>query len=247
MGGAPGVPFAIGDWWQVITQVILFQHPFVWVHFLTLYALFLAMSPIAIFLLRKNKAWLLIVLSLIILAVGWHTHIEALQWQALFFIPSVAGYYLEPIRSRWQALSPSKRSLYSALIVGTTAITIAMSVVTTFYPESIQSISYTLNSMFAKDTISMWRLALASVWFTGFLLVFNRFRRWIGSKLGWLLIPIGTRSLTAYILHGIAIVIISYFTIASDNVVINTILGVVAILIVWALLRVPLIKKIIPR
>lgn len=247
IGGKPAVPFDVGDWWQVIAQVLSFQTPFVWVHFLTLYALFLAVSPIAIFLLRHNKAWLVTMLSLGLLVIGWQTHIEALQWQALFFIPSVAGYYLEPIRSRWNGLAPTKRKIYSAALVGVTVVTIIASAVAWFHPTLVQSFADISNAMFAKDTISFWRLLVAFIWFVGFLLVFERFRGWIGTKLGWLLIPIGTRSLTAYIVHGIAIIAISYFTLAGENILINTLLGGIAILLVWGLIRIPLVQKIIPR
>ena len=89
--------------------------------------------------------------------------------------------------------------------------------------------------------------ASAFVWFVGFLLLFNLAKRWIGKWLGWLLLPIGTRSLTAYILHGLVIVVVSYFTVAGDNLLINTLLGMFAILGVWALLRIPFVEKVIPR
>lgn len=247
VGGAPVVPFAIGDWWQVITHVISFQQPFVWVHFLTLYALFLAASPIAIFLLRRNLAWLVVALSLGLLVLGWQTHVEALQWQALFFIPSVAGYYLESIRSYWNNSTHAKRRTYSLVLVGVTGVTIVASAIAWFLPALIQTFADVSNAMFAKDTISIWRLAIAFVWFIGFLIFFDRFRQWISAKLGWLLIPIGTRSLTAYILHGIAIIGISFLTVAGENIVINTILGIIAIMSVWGLLRIPLVQKIIPR
>ncbi len=247
VGGAPSLLFQPGDWWTVVTQVLTFQHPFVWVHFLMLYALFLAASPIAILLLRKNKAWLVVTISLLLLVVGWQTHIEALQWQALFFIPSVAGYYLESIRSYWQKLADNRRKIYTNFFLGYTAFTIILSAITVFYPEPVQSLANAFNGMFAKDTVSIWRLILAFIWFVGFLLFFERYRNWIGKKLGWLLVPVGTRSLPAYILHGLPIVAISYFIVASENIFFNTLLGAIAVLAVWGLLKVPVLEKIIPR
>lgn len=246
-GGAPGLLFDRGDWWNVFIQVATFQTPFVWVHFLTLYALFLAASPLAVWLLRHNKAWLVVALSLGLLVIGWQTHIEALQWQALFFIPSVAGYYLEHIQTKWQKLATHVRLRLTTLTLAVTGVTLALSIIATFYPNLINDLASYLNSLFAKDTISIWRLVLAFVWFVGFLLLFNLAKRWIGKWLGWLLLPIGTRSLTAYILHGLVIVVVSYFTIAGDNLLINSLLGLFAILGVWALLRLPFVEKVIPR
>lgn len=246
-GGSPGLLFEKGDWWNVLVQVVTFQHPFVWVHFLTLYALFMAVAPIAVWLLRKEKAWLVVAISLVVLVVGWQTRIEALQWQALFFIPSVAGYYLEGIQTRWRALQQRTRLRLTALALSITGATITISVFATFYPMVLQDFGNNLASLFAKDTISIWRLILAFIWFVGFLLLFETFKRWIGKWFGWLLLPIGTRSLSAYILHGLVIVTISYFTMASDNLFVNTFLGLAAILAVSGLLRVPIVSKIVPR
>jgi hypothetical protein len=247
-GGAPGMPIDKGNWTSLIIDTLNLNYTYVWVHFLTYYALFLVGAPIAVWLLRKSKAWLVIAISLIILAIGWQTHIDAMQWQALFFIPSVAGYYLEPIRSRWLALS---KKIRKALVVSAwtlTAVTITLSVISTFYPGGLTGIANVLNdTFFAKDTISIWRLCLAFIWFIGFMLLFQRFEKWIGKRLGWLLLPIGTRSLTAYIVHGIALIIISSVTVAGSNILVNTLLGITAILITWILTSLPIVQKIIPR
>ena len=247
-GGSPGLPFdRVDDWANLIWQTLTLQYTFVWVYFLTLYAIFLTASPIAVWLFRKNKAWVVVLLSLIILALGWQLHNEFMQWQALFFIPSAVGYYLEPIRDWWKNLAAPKRQLLTYSIWGFTALTIVLSVIFTFYSNSIQSSADQLNSSFAKDTISIYRILLAFVWFTGFLLLFARLKRWIKRWLGWLLIPLGTRSLTAYILHGLTLCTVSYFALSSDNILFNTLLGAIAILTTWGLLKIPLIKRFIPR
>ena len=246
-GGEPGIPFTTGDWHELVSQLITLKYTFVWVYFLTLYAIFLAASPIAVWFMRHGKAWLVVLLSLAILALGWQNHNEVMQWQALFFIPSAVGYYLEPIRSWWQKLTKQKRLALSFSIWAVTALTISLSVMCAFYSTNIQSLADQLNSLFAKDTISLWRILLAFVWFTGFLILFARFDGWIKRWLSWLLVPVGTRSLTAYILHGLALIVISYFILSSDNIILNTLLGVISILIVWVLLKIPLVQKTIPR
>ncbi len=248
LGGAPGMMIEKDEWLELLANTFTLNYTYVWVYFLALYAIFLVASPIAIWLLRTSRAWLVIVLSLLLLVLGWQTHIEALQWQALFFIPSVAGYYLEPIKLKWLSLSKQTRNILVNTAWGFTAITIIFSVLSTFYSSSFTHIASTLNDgFFAKDTISIWRLSLAFLWFIGFVLLFQRFEKWIGRLFGWLLLPIGTHSLTAYILHGLALIFISYITISVDNILINTLLGVIAVLIVWILLRIPYINKIIPR
>ena len=247
-GGSPGMPFdQVNDWANLIWQTLTVQYTFVWVYFLTLYAIFLVASPIAIWLFRKDKAWLIVALSLATLVLGWQLHNEFMQWQALFFIPSAVGYYLEPIRDWWKNLAGQKRRILTYSIWGITALTIAASAIFTFYSDSIQSSADQFNSSFAKDTVSLSRILLAFVWFTGFLLLFNRLKRWIKRWLAWLLIPMGTRSLTAYISHGLIFVTISYFIATSDNILFNTLLGAIAVLTTWGMLKIPFINKVIPR
>jgi hypothetical protein len=246
MGGAPGLPIDKGDWFTLVYQTITLQYTYVWVHFLTLYAVFLAFAPFAVWFLRNGRAWIVAFLSIAALIAGYFLHNEAMQWQVLFFIPSIAGYYLSPIMKWWKDLTRKKRATITASVISLTIITIALSVITTFYPAPIQSLADALNSGFAKDTIGPWRTVMAFVWFTGFILIFSLLGKYIGKVFGWLLLPFGTRSLTAYILHGVAVSVISYFTISGENILINTLLGIICILIVWTLIKIKVVQKIIP-
>ncbi len=246
-GGSPGLPFDhINDWRELVIQTITLKYAFVWVHFLKLYAIFLAASPVAVWLMRRDKSWLVAVLSLLVLVIGWQTHSEAMQWQALFFVPSAIGYYLEDIRAWWLGLSARRRQLLTGSTWTATILTIWLSVVCTFYPEHIQSLANSLNNLYAKDTISIYRMLTAFLWFTGFVLLFARFEAWIKRWLGWLLGVIGSHSLTAYILHGLVLCLVSYLTLSSDNLLINSVLGALSVLLVWVLLKVPFVHKVIP-
>jgi hypothetical protein len=245
-GGAQDTPMQKGDWSEFLFQLITLRFTYVWVHFLTLYALFLAASPIAVWLLRRNKAWLVGVISFVLLAIGWATKSEALQWQFLFFIPSIVGFYLHSILNWWHTLKRSTQIAIAVSTVALTAITITISVLLTYY-EPLEKFGEPIsNVLFAKDSMSLLRAGAAFLWFTGYLFVFYKFRRFISRFLNWLLIPVGTRSLTAYILHGVALSIISFFTIAGDNVWFNTLLGIVAVMITWGLLKIPFVRRIVP-
>ena len=245
-GGAPSTPMAVGDWATFLTQLVTMQYTFVWVHFLTLYALFLAASPIAIWLLRRGFAWMVALISLVLLALGWVTHSEALQWQFLFFIPAIVGFYLTNILNWWHGLTKGKRVAIAASSVGLTAITVIFSTILAFYAQGFQGFADQVNMLFAKDSISLLRAATAFLWFTGFMFVFYALRHVIAKYLNWLLLPIGTHSLTAYILHGVALVIISILTVSSESNIFNTLLGLGAILIVWVLLKIPFVRRVIP-
>jgi len=245
-GGAPSTPMPVGDWPTFLTQLITMQYTFVWVHFLTLYALFLAASPIAIWLLRRNLAWVVAAMSLGLLMLGWATRLEALQWQFLFFIPAIAGYYLTTILTWWHAQTKPKRVAIAASSVGLTGLTIIISVIFTFYAQNFQGVADQINTLFAKDSISLLRASIAFIWFTGFMFVFYALRGGIAKYLNWLLLPIGTHSLTAYILHGVALIIISLSTISGESIVVNSLLGLGAVLMVWVLIKIPFVRRVIP-
>lgn len=247
IGGAPFIPYEENKWMHMVLDSITLNYTFVWVYFLKLYALFLAAAPLAIWLLRKGYGWIVALLSLGLLALGWLTKNEVLQWQIIFFIPVVAGYYMPAIQDWWQKQTSFKRRVIAASILGAMLITIMLSVIGTDYPAISQALATATTQLFAKDSISLFRAAIAFLWFTGFLLIFIRFEKYIQKWLGWLLMPIGTHSLTAYIVHGAALIVISFFFVSNPSLIGNTLLDILAILIVWAIIKIPGINRVIPR
>lgn len=247
VGGSPGMPDEYkGHLLQFIWDVVTLKYTFVWVHFLTLYALFLAFSPIAVWLLRVGAAWLVAALSLTLLGLGWIIDSEVLQWQVLFFLPSIFGYYLPQITTWWQKRKYNTQTYIMATTITLTFLTIVVSAVFWFLAPSLQPFADQINALFPKETMTLWRVAMAFLWFGGFFFIFHLFEKYIGKLFGWILLPFGTHSLTAYILHGLTICIISLLTVASDNILINSLLGAVCLLLVWGMLKIPFIHKVIP-
>jgi len=247
VGGKPAMPIPQGDWMRLITDSLTLNYTFVWVYFLKLYAIFLAVSPLAIWLLRQHKAWVAALLSLAVLALGWVTKNETLQWQFIFFIPAIVGYFMTSIQSWWQRHTKPTRTVIASSIIVVTILTVMLSIIGTFYPWLSNGLDWATIHLFAKDSISLLRAGTAFLWFSALLLIFNHFEKFIERWLGWLLMPIGTRSLTAYILHGGVIILISYFFVASPSIVTNSLLDILAVLLVWALVKIPGINKVIPR
>lgn len=246
-GGFPSTPMPVGDWQEFLAELVTLRYTYTWVHFLTLYALFLAVAPIAVWLFRRNLAWVVGALSFMLLAVGWATQSEALQWQFLFFIPSIVGFYLQSILNRWHAKKRSTQMAIATTVVALTIVTITASVIFTYYDQLFEAIADNVNNViFAKDSISIARALMAFLWFTGYMFVFYKFRHFIKKAFNWLLIPVGTHSLTAYILHGVALCMISFLTVGGDNFWINTFLGIVAVMITWGLLKIPFVRRVVP-
>ncbi len=247
IGGAPGMPIDKGDWWTLIFESITLNYTFLWVYFLKLYAIFIAAAPLAIWLLRKGLAWVVVLLSFAVLALGWATNNEVLQWQFIFFIPVIAGYYMPSIQNWWQQHSQPKRIAMAAVIITTTLATVIFSYIGVFQPATSQLLNDITTNLFAKDSISLFRAVTAFLWFTTFVLIFVYLAKHIKRWFGWLLLPIGTHSLTAYIVHGAAIILISSLFATTDNFIGNSLLGIFAILLVWTVVKIPGINRIVPR
>lgn len=247
IGGAPGMPIDKGNWNELIFESITLNYTFVWVYFLKLYAIFLAAAPLAIWLLRKNKAWLVALLSLGVFALGWVFESEVMQWQIIFFLPVIAGYYMPSIQAWWARHSVRTKRTIVLSTISLTAVTIILSIISTYAPEVWTILDRANANAFSQDTITLWRVGMAFVWFTAYLFIFIYLQPYIERVFGWLLRPIGAHSLTAYIVHGVAIITISFFTVSSENFIINTLLGAAAILIVWGIVKIPHINKVIPK
>lgn len=248
--GVPWVEIEKGHWSELFTRLIMLDFKHVWVHFLYLYTIFLAVTPLAIALLRRRLWWLVALISLGGFVAGQLFDVEWLQWQALFFLPSIAGFYLTTIQAWWRSLSGQWRRTIQLTIGGITAITIAFSVWSVFYADD-NPLAPTLDNIFLKDPFTLWRMLLAFIWFVAFIFLFEKFRRGIARFFGWLLLPFGTRSLTAYIIHGVPIylltILIPYTAAGSPSIILNTSAGLACIVLTWLLMQTWLVKRFIPK
>jgi hypothetical protein len=241
--------------WQVITQ----QYVFDWIYFLRLYWMMLAATPIFIWLLRKKLDWLATAISIALYAGSFlmQTPEAALQWQVLFFIPAIIGYRLDAIINWLRQPKVKKTAIISAITL--TAIT---ALISGFWvlgwgfvgnPNSLVSMqTYTttrtwLDPWFYKSPLAIGRVVLAFVWFAGFLALFHVARPLIQKYLGWLFFEFGNRSLTAYIIHGPVLLMVQLLVPLTWNPLLNLIISVGTVMIVWALLKVPVVKKYIPQ
>lgn len=246
-GSIAWVEIPKGEWGELIRQTVLTDYQHTLIHFLYFYALLLAVTPIMLYFLRKGQAYVVIVLTIIGYIVGRQYNIEWLQWMPMFFPPAIIGFYLPSIQKKWSILKPSRRLALTSVLYLSVISTILLSVLCTFIAPTDQ-VSHYLNQLFSKEfSFPAARVPIALLWFVGFAMFFHHFRAFINKWLGWLLIPFGLRSLTAYIVHGSVIFLIAYFMPASENVWYNTIIGVIAVLGTWILVKNPYVQKVIPQ
>lgn len=247
VGPMPWAEINKNQWEELLMPTFTFEYAHIWIHFLYMYAIFLALTPIAIWLLRTKKALLLALVVAIGFMYGKITETEWMQWLPVFFIPAIAGYYLPVIQKKWTALGEPKRTRFRSALYAAAGGTLVMSIVTTYVIPDF-SVSIFLNDAFSKDfTIDAWRILLSFIWFTALALLFNRYLAFLQKWTSWLLLPLGSRSLSAYIVHGTVILALGILFVTSTDIVYNTLIGVIAIVTVIGLLKNPVVQKIIPR
>lgn len=238
------IPYPIGDWSAVLSGILHLDYVHTLTHFLYLYAIFLVASPLAILALRKQLWWLIGVISVAVWGVGWYFQIEWMQWQIIFFIPVIIGWYLENIVLFFRKISALKRFLICAPIVLTTVVTMIISAAI-ILPNSP---GVYIETFFTKDpAFSIWRVILSFIWISGLYILFTLALPFLKKWFGWLLRVLGERSLTAYIVHIIPLMVCQILFFETNNFFINSLLAAACILATWGILKIPGINKVIPR
>ncbi len=242
-GSIAYVPEPNGDWLSLLTNVLRLDYVHSLTHFLYLYAIFLVLSPIVVWLLRLGKAWIVGIASLATWYLGFISHIEWLQWQILFFIPAIAGFYLETITVRVHQLNRRTRLSLQYGFISVTAMTLIISAII-ILPTTPGLFEYTL---FSRNPLTFERIILSFVWFIALISVFQMLMPQLKRYLGWLLGVFGGRSLTAYIVHIFPLMLCQLVISNTNNLWINSLLVAVCVMLTWAILKIPHINKVIPR
>lgn len=229
-----------------------------WIYFLRLYAIMLLTTPIFLWLLRRGYEKF-IVPGILGLYLFSFFHPEAgLQWQVYFFGAALIGYHLETIAT-WLRTHLTFKYVASGIIISFTLLTMVLSYYFVHGWELVEGgrwfmdrqtyvdIRTIIDPWFSSNPIMPGRIILAFIWFSGILLLFHYLKAPILRWLGWLLMPLGERSLSGYILQALVLPFVVVLIPVSSNSWINAIITIVVILGMWLLLNSKLIQKLIPR
>ena len=242
--------------WTVISG----QYANDWIYFLRLYAIILAVSPLVIWLLRRGLWWVVFIASWAVYGLSFLMSEPegAMQWQLLFFNAALIGWKMESIVG-WFRAHPMAKKQISITLISFTLITMVLSYFWVFGwynvegPRPIISRdSYVttrgfLDPWFTNNPMAIGRMLLSFVWFGGLLFLFHRFRDWIMKWFGWLLMVLGTLSLSAYCLQAILFVFIEAFIPISQSHIINALSTIVVILILWGILKMRIVQRVLPQ
>lgn len=211
LGLSPGLKGGLAPYINMpnfIWRAISLQTIYGWADYLAHYAVFLFFAPVAIWLLRRGKWYIISLLSL--LAWSFSGRNFELSWQILFFHGIIVGFYLKRIEAFAKHQAKRWPPLYAGLITGSLA-TLAVSVFFVhivpfaldhhFELTTLAQITKNLGIYFSKDVLAIGRVALFGLWFTTLYWVVRRNEDSINKWLGWILVPFGQHSLYVYIIH----------------------------------------------
>lgn len=231
-----------------------------WIYFLRLYAILLAVTPLFLFLIRKKLWWVALVGSLLLYLASLTFQLQeaAFQWQILFIGAAFIGWKLEKILNWFNSRPKIKHLTYTGLII----IALTTMILSAFFVhgwgvvdshrsnitrESYISIRSNVDPLFSNNPMVPLRIIVSFVWFFGLLALFHTLRGYLMRFLGWLLIPFGQASLTAYCLQAILLSIVVSYVSIFPSFWLNGVFACLVVIATWGLMRLKLIQDLLPK
>jgi hypothetical protein len=262
----PGLKFGVTPptWnlFDVIWRTITFQYFYGWADYLRLYAIFLLVSPLAMWLLRKGWWYILLAANVavwLLFPAGQNVPdqtqelFQPLTWQLIFFGGLTIGFYWNQLSDWWENLSKMLRSVITWSVIGLATITLVMNLFIAFAPEYLHSIGFASDlhyqlyiNFFDKERLPLTRIGLFLLWFWAAFALFQKLEPIILKTLGWLLLPFGTNSLYVYTVHAFAIFFVHLY-LQAGNWLFNLIVSVSVVLLIRLMIHHKILMNIIPR
>jgi len=249
---ADGRPLKEGFWWrpeplEYIYKVLTLQYNYGWADFLQYYVLFMLFAPLAVWLCIKRKAWLVVLISVLIWAFRGQNFNMA--WQLLFMCGIVIGYYLPRIEGWYRTRSEQGRKRIAWAIAVPALITLVASIAIMHGPHFIgflfgdntsASLQHLQNNLLSwraeslphtdKWSLAPARLALIALWFSALYLLVRTNEARIDKWTFGVLRTIGEVSLLVYGVHALVILgMHMYFGVEGYGFIGNTLITSVII------------------
>lgn len=258
-GVKSGLTFAPSEFWMMIWQAITLQYTYGWADYLRLYAIFIALAPLALWLLRRGKWYLVLSASFGVWMLypyspwpeGWLS--AHLSWQIIFFIGFIIGFHWQDIQSWWKNLNKTVRKTLVGTLVPLGFLTLIASALLVFghgipgVGGELANIHHSIEDNFNKNRMPIPRILIFGLWFIAFYWLFHRFEKQIKKWFGWILLPFGANSLYVYIIHAFVVYIAMVLTDPSEHWWINLVISLACIGIIHLALKKKFLTNTIPR
>lgn len=244
-----------------IRQTLSLLYTYGWADFLSRYAVFMLLSPVALFLIAYRKTWVLITLSALLWFTAPVVGFEFFSaWQIYFTVGIIIGANLE----RVLIFFTNKRQWWiPATLFTITGLTFAWSLyVDLLYPHFIihninsplfiylqETLTLPVDiraSLFNKEFAAPLRVIVSITWFISSLILVRRFEQTIRKYTGDIPVFLGANSLAAYTVH--AFIIFFVFTVfvsihPKTNLILSTLIGLAAVLLTYIITKLYLYMK----
>lgn len=253
------------NWTELVYKALLLKigpHQF---QVIGLYVLFLAASPLAIYLMHKQKTVELLTISWAVYIANQFLHIQLtdakfdlafpiLSWQLLFFNALAVGFHRKEI-TRYISNVPHRLMLAIAGLLSLAFAFLAWNNPSPFF-WPLKPLSYVdpaqykviYNLGFQKGALGIGRIVNNIAVFIIAFSLLSRYWHLFNKAIGWLVIPIGQASLYVFIVHVYFVLLISNIPLSKyDSIYLNTIVHGGAILSIWWMVKHKVFFNIIPR
>lgn len=246
----------------LIWNTLTFQYLYGWADYLRLYCVFLFVSPLVLWLLRKGKWWIALAGSIAIWALSPtpmypdSLFIQPYKWQLLFFGGMMIGFHWKQLTALWQGIPILWRRITIGAMISTSIATLIINLYLAF-GGYLGPVVYDIvapiraawhEKYFDKELLPLARLLLALLWFWTSFWLFRRYESQITKFAGWLLLPFGTNSLYVYTVHAFIIFFIHLIVPAGNKeLLVNILLSWGIIVLIWTMIRYQILFKVIPR
>lgn len=253
------------SWIQLLWETMTFQYTYGWADYLRFYAIYIAIAPLALWLLRRGMWYVVMAASLGVWFLSPIDHYnmswttiqlwQPLPWQLIFFTGLVIGFHWPQI-TEW--VDKHKRPLRKYVIPSLLAValtTFAINVFAVFAKEFVmtpwtQAISDGARELrqneFYKEALPMGRYLLFLLWFWAAYILLFRFEKTVIKYTGWLLLPFGMNSLYVYTLQAVIVYFIHIYFVNSGPIF-NFVLTACGIGLIYFAIRTKFLMNIIPR
>jgi len=231
------------------------RYSYGWTDFLARYSLFMLFAPAVLWLLAKQKAVLVAVISVLIwLFLRENPYFLPFSaWQIVFVFGIMIGYYLPAIESWFGRLSKSVKHRAVITVWTISLITFAFSMtlyvivpyLATAYPQllsgtvvaDIGTIRRSLLPFFGKNYLDIGRLLIGTLWFASLYILFRRHEQSLHKLSFGTFEALGKRSLIVYVTHGIVVFTMDIFFRPSggNNLLLNTFITALTITLIYVL------------
>lgn len=237
---------------DLIFKSLTLQYYYGWADFLPYYAIFMAWAPIALYMVTRGKAWLVLAISV----ACWLLRGQSFEmgWQLLFIGSIAAGWYLPQIEAWARALAPAVQrrlrvGLYTAALalVVVSVLTIRVGEVMVHEYAGFAALPSMWQGVFAwldnardfmtplivKWTLEPVRIVTALVWFTALYVWVRQHEAWLQHRTRGFLKTLGERSLVVYVVHAFTIFALQLVLAGDHGFLLNTLLSALVISAVY--------------